>query len=344
MKNRILFLTVSILILATLISIAFIRTASSQEKTLVVTSYGGKYEQVLKMDTPIFEKKYNVKVTYVPASGEDTLIRSRNREVDVIHADPIYGFRGEAEGLFAELDEKSIPNLKDIYGIAKIGKTQVATNFGVYGIAYNPKFVKTVPTSWNDLWKPEYKGKVTMRSFRPESMSLLVLMAKLNKGNEQNIDPGYKKMSELAPNMNAWYKEHAEALSMLKQEQVWLAVWTNGRAAWAKQEGANVEFVVPKEGGFALVSTVHVVKARPNVDLAKKYVDFLCSEAPQVTMAKELQYGPTNKKAKVDAALVKATGMPYGEKEVSQLWMPDWKYMITVWDKWSERWQKEVIK
>ena len=32
------------------------------------------------------------------------------------------------------------------------------------GIAYNPETVKTVPTSWEDLWNPEYAGKVGITS------------------------------------------------------------------------------------------------------------------------------------------------------------------------------------
>lgn len=28
------------------------------------------------------------------------------------------------------------------------------------GIAYNPETITTPPTSWDDLWKPEYAGKV----------------------------------------------------------------------------------------------------------------------------------------------------------------------------------------
>ena len=30
----------------------------------------------------------------------------------------------------------------------------------IIGIAYNPEKIKTPPRSWNDLLKPEYKGRV----------------------------------------------------------------------------------------------------------------------------------------------------------------------------------------
>ena len=33
---------------------------------------------------------------------------------------------------------------------------------GVTGIAYNKKYVKDEINSWEDLWNPEYKGKVLL--------------------------------------------------------------------------------------------------------------------------------------------------------------------------------------
>lgn len=42
------------------------------------------------------------------------------------------------------------------------GDYSVVYTWGVTGIAYNIKYIKDTPRSWNDLWKDEYKGRVIL--------------------------------------------------------------------------------------------------------------------------------------------------------------------------------------
>src|SRR5690606_33933343 len=116
-------------------------------------------------------------------------------QVDVIHADMAWAFRGEAQNAFEKLDPEIVTNLSALYPKARFSEYGVITNFGQYGIAYNPEEVNPAPTSWNDLWKPEYQGAVTTAGFDAANIELLVLMAKLNGGSEDNIDPGFAKMA-----------------------------------------------------------------------------------------------------------------------------------------------------
>jgi putative spermidine/putrescine transport system substrate-binding protein len=281
-----------------------------------------------------------VEVQFIPEAGADALVKARAHVVDVVFGDPIFSFTGEVQDLWEELDEKSIPNLKHLYDFGRLSEYTIITDFGVYGIAYNPKFIKKPPTSWLDLWNPEYKGKVTMRSFRPDTIELMILMAKMNGGDERHIDPGFKKMSELGDNVRVWWHGHSECLLLFKNEDVWLSVWTNGRTAWAKREGANVEFVIPKEGGSAMISTVNVVKGGKNVELAKKFVNWRLSDQPQRRLAEVAGYTPIRKGVILEPEAAKI--MPAIE-EIESLQVSDWRYILTVWDEWSERWNMEIV-
>src|SRR3989337_1007379 len=95
----------------------------------------------------------------VPSSGADNLVKARNREVDVIHSDPIFSLRSEGEGLFEKLDERFVPNLSRLHPVARYSDYPVAVNMGAYVIAYNPTYV-VKPTSWLDLANPKYKDVV----------------------------------------------------------------------------------------------------------------------------------------------------------------------------------------
>lgn len=306
---------------------------------LIVATYGGAYEALVRQGVAEFERATNSKVIFVAASGAPALAKARNREVDVVHLDLAWGTRGESEGLFERLQPELIPNLQVLFDEAKRSPYTVATNFGAFGIAYNPKSVAR-PTSWLDLWKPEYKGKVSARSFADETINLLVLMAKLQGGDEKRIDPGFKKMAELGKNIDVWYTAHPQALTLFKTEQISLAVWTNARASWAKKEGANVEFVIPKEGAFPVVSTVHVVKGR-RTELGMRFINHLLGQTSQRAIAEGLEYAPVNRTVDISAD-IKAR-VPYGSAGISKLVFSDWGQIIPQMDRWAERWQKEVV-
>ena len=70
--------------------------------------------------------------------------------------------------LLEELDLDKIPNAKNIVSSLKApvydptGKHSLVYTWGITGIVYNKNFIKETPTSWEDLWNPDYKGRVIL--------------------------------------------------------------------------------------------------------------------------------------------------------------------------------------
>jgi putative spermidine/putrescine transport system substrate-binding protein len=325
----------------TILVIAAVASAFAQPRELVVSAFGGAYTDALKKNIASFEKENNAKIVFVPASGADAVAKAAAREVDVIHADLAWGFRGEARGLFEKLNPAVVTNLGALFSKARFTEYGVITNFGEYGIAYNPKLVSPAPTSWYDLLKPTYKGRVTTAGFDAANAELLVLFAKLNGGNEDNIDPGFKKMAELSRSISVFYSQHPQLLDLFRSEDVVMARWLRGRVDWANEKGVDVKFAVPKEGALALVSTVHVVKGRPNTDLAMKFVNHLLAKESQIEYARSLGYMPS--RSDLD---LKGQGItvPYGQQAVDGLLMADWRKITPKLDSWKERWDKEIAR
>ncbi|WP_157944708.1 ABC transporter substrate-binding protein [Mangrovicella endophytica] len=320
------------------LSLAVTPAALAQTKELVVAAFGGAYTDAIKKNVATFEKENGVTVTFVPASGADGLAKAMAREVDVIHADMAWAYRGEAQGAFEKLDPAIVTNLSTLYPKARFSDYGVVTNFGQYGIAYNPKEVSPAPTSWLDLWDPQYAGAVTTAGFDAANIELLVLMAKLNGGSEDNIDPGFAKMAELGKQITVFYSQHPQLLDLFRNGEVVMARWLRGRVDWARKQGVELGFAVPKEGAIGLVSTVHVVKDRPNKELAMKFVNYLLSETSQKTYASDLGYTPA--RAGLDLTGI---DVPYGEDVVGSLLIADWKKIVPQMDAWKERWEKEVV-
>ncbi|MGQ0663137.1 MAG: extracellular solute-binding protein [Pseudomonadota bacterium] len=326
---------------AALIALGTGPAQAQQVPTLVMTvTEGGPMRDVFARHVPRFEAEQKVKVNFVTALGAPTLTLARNKEVDVLITDPIYSLQMEDEKRLVELKEQEIPNLAQLYKASRLSPYQYVLYYGSYGIAYRPDKIAKIE-EWSDLWKPELKGKVSVRSFRPDSISLLVTMAKLAGGGERSPDAGFKKMAELAKDMPKFYSNWPELVASFRSGEVWAATITNGRADWMNRtQGLMLHFVNPKPGGFALVGALVLVDGRPHQDLAKKLYNFLMSAEVQKEMAETLGYGPSNTTVKLSPEV--AAKVPSTRQEVESLILIDWRYVNSVNSQWEERWNKEV--
>ncbi|AQS65520.1 MULTISPECIES: ABC transporter substrate-binding protein [Rhizobium/Agrobacterium group] len=314
--------------------------AQAQQKELIVSGFGGAYDEAMAASVKSFEQENDVKVTIVAGSGANNIARVRNKEVDVIVSDPVFALRMEAEKAFAPLDPKLVTNLKDIHPNAIYSDAVVAANFGAYVLAYNPAEVKP-PQSWHDLAKPEYKGRIALRGFRPENIDLITLFAKEAGGDERHPDAGFAEMAKIAQNIDVWVDSHANHLELYRNDQISMSMWTDGRIGWARDtEGVKIQGVIPKEGFFPLASTLSVVAGRPNTELAEKLVNHLLSPASGLNMATRLGYFPTNREAKLPQEVqAKIMITPDNVKDLKSA---DWKYIVSVYDQWQQRWEREI--
>lgn len=314
--------------------------ACAQTKELVVCAFGGAYTNAIKAGVAEFEQAHGVRVRFVPGSGADALAKARARQVDVVHADMAWAWRGQSQGLFEELLPGQIPNLQTTFARARLSNFGVITNFAQYGIAYNPKLLKTAPTSWQALLDPAFKGHVSTAGFDAANVELLVLFARQNGGSEDQLEPGFKLLEKLGNNVAVFYSQHPQLLDLFRSQDVWLARWLRGRVAWANQEGVDLRFAVPREGAIGLASTVHVVKGSRNKDLAMAFINHLLEKKSQIRYALDLGYTPA--RADLDPRDLGAN-LPYGEAEVNSLLIADWSRLAPRIEQIKETWEKRVV-
>lgn len=319
----------------------------SKHRELTVVTFSGSFQDIQEKNLAKsgFEEEYNCDVIFVEAEGNDELELLKNKEVDVFYSDFMYTCEGETMGLFEKLTVEDVPNIANLYDFAIYSDYTLIHDVGAYGIAYNPDLVEEVPEHWVDLWKEEYAGKLMLRPFRADSIELMVYMAKLEGGDEKNMDAGFAKMAEIAPSVHTWSTSHSTTLELFRSGDISVGMWTDGRVAWAKEQGVDLEFVMPEEGGFSLVTTINAVKGTGNEDLAKAYINMELSAECQTTQGEELGYFPMNKDA-YDMLSDNAKKMMAFTPEIVEnggVLMCDWPYVVTVYDQWAERWEKEVM-
>lgn len=154
-----------------------------------------------------------------------------------------------------------------------------AARLGTLGIAINTDKIKTPPTQWSDLFKPEYKGAFGIADpalSGTSYMSVALLekqfgweffeklhgnQARIGKGSGQVIDD--TASGELAASLAVDYI-------------------TNDKIA----KGAHMALYYPPELLIA-PSPVAIFKGSTNIDAAKKFVDYLLSQEAQTLIAAE---------------------------------------------------------
>lgn len=334
--------------LLAVLALAGTLSAGAQQKTFYVAGYGGSFEQTMRKEIiPAFEKKHNVKIEYVAGNSTDTLAKLQaqkgNQQIDVIIVDDGPMFQAIRLGFCAPI--KAMP-AADLYDSAKY-KDDMAVGIGLVGtgIMYNTKYFKekgwAPPTSWNDLKDPKYKKLLVIPPINNSyGLYTLVMFARMNGGDEKNIEPGFKVMKEqINPNVLAYEPSPGKMTELFQSGQAAIAVWGTGRVHSFAITGFPVDFVYPKEGAVTLLASACPV-AKPDASpLAQEFVKAMIEPQFQQVLALEYGYGPVNKKAKVDNEKLKIA--PIGDR-AAKLVNIDWDTVNDKRDDWTKRWNREV--
>lgn len=319
-------------------------------ETIYVGGSGGSTESLFREKIiPSFEAKTGSKVVYIPGNSTDILAKLQaqkgNQDISVALIDDGPMYQAVGAGLCAMVKEG--PEIKELYASARmIGGRSVGVGYIATGLAYNKEaFAKNgwkAPTSWLDLTDPKYKQKVVIPPItNGYGLLTLVMMAKLNGGSEEKIDPGFDVMTKkVAPNVLAWEPSPGKMSQMLQTGEAALVVWGSGRVQAVIDQGAPVEFVYPKEGAVAIMVAGCVVEGAPQPKLGQQFLQHVVSAETQAMLATSQGWGPVNKTTKVAADIAKK--VPFGLEKVNALVSPNYQVINAKRAEWTNRWNRAV--
>jgi putative spermidine/putrescine transport system substrate-binding protein len=316
--------------------------------SITVTVAGGTYGNFIKQKVmKPFHDQTGVDINPVDGLTMQNLATLRatknNPSLDVMSFDPPGAYPAADEGLLLKLDPAKLPNMAKMYpwGVAKDGHL-VGVLASNQCLAYNTKFVKSPPTSWEDMWKPEYKGHVALPDISTShGVMLLLIMSKIATGGSDlyNGDKAFGKLETLKPNVLTYWTNHDQLSQLMNSGQVWLAPWTADRAATQENNGAPIDCVLPKEGAIFFASFSGIAKNSRNPEAAYAYLNTQISAKSQAEAANEIFLGPTN-------ADVKMTGKPlkYLDPTRPGLVRPDWEKVMQLTPQWTDLWNRRMQK
>lgn len=320
----------------------------AQARRLVFATFTGSWEEAHKnVLVPAFRKANgNAEITLDPMLSVDQIAKVKaalsNPPIDVMLHDPGPALQAIDQGLVQPFPVASSKHYKDLISDAQV-ETGPAPFFQVVGITYNPDKVKTPPTSWADIWKPEFKGRVGITNLNSTlGTGFLVEIARMRGGNEGNVDAGFKAIEELKPNLAAVAANPGALATLYQQGQIDIGPGNFNAIQILKARGVPVEFVAPKEGAIAFKTTIHIVKNSPNAELAAKLIDAALSPDVQATlMESPYLIVPTNTKVKMGGEIAKVLAKDHADMK-SKFVFQDWKKINEQRASWIEKFNREI--
>lgn len=317
----------------------------AQAEELVVATFGGSFaEDTEACHVALFEEKTGADVILTLGSSVDIAAKIRatagDPEIDVAYMDRSIVEQIRNEGLLEELDFSQLENYPDIAPQA-FDPQDTFVNFMTAAtvIAYNPNEISEPPDSWEDLFDPQYAGRMAIGDITGTSgLHFLMAVNKMRGGDFESQDAGFAAIKELMPNVVMLYTQADQLVQLFERGEIVIAPWYPDRIGSAADKGVPVAVAYPKEGAVGIQPTVSVPKGA-NKDLAMEYIDVLLSPEGQKCFAEKKYAGPVNRKVELSDK-VKAI-VPFGET-YENMWNPDNEAIAKLRPGWTERWQKEI--
>ena len=336
-------------LLASAAALALCSPAIAQQRTLVINSYGGAYEQThRKAVIEAFEKANNVKINVVTVYSADALAQLRAQKAapqfDILHFSGGQEAVAAKEGLLEKVTLADLPmNGKSLYPFAAAGLERgegPVMQVAAMGLIYHAEKVKPAPTSWKDVLDPKFRGHLVITDFGNTYGLLSFLMNnRVMGGDLDNIQPGLDAMKGVLKDAVV-IKASPEIQQNFAQNDAWLAPYAQDYAFALRKAGFPARFAAPSEGIAGSLITANVVAGRPNTALAIKFVEASLRAEAQAMWAQDLRYSPVNRTTKLDPEI--AADVVYGEDAVKKLVVFD---PIKIGEKrqgWVDQWNRLV--
>jgi len=272
----------------------------------------------------------------------NALVNKDKPEIDMLMLPYPDSIKAVMADVGIELTAEDIPNVKNIEPIwwDQYRRRGIGLDYASYGIAYRTDLVDKPITGWADLFRPELKGKITLPDIGTwGSWELLVMLAKLRGGSEDQMDAAFGALTELKPNVRRFFTSSTDAMSMLDAGEVSVVGMTTNIPPYALIDaGKPVDFVFPTEGAMVGMVSYHIAQNSPNKELCKAFINHAISKESQEAFCNKVIAGPVRKDAKLTGKA--AERVPALEK----LMLFDWFKIVPQMAELTDRWNYEVAR
>jgi putative spermidine/putrescine transport system substrate-binding protein len=317
---------------------------------VVVRNPGGAYDETQRRYIyDAFTKETGIEVVVVASTITKMLamVKSGNAELDVADA----GFDGlvtlNRAGSLApiEFDSWKYTDPKDV---SNEYKTATTVGLCLYAtvLGYNKEAFpdSKQPKGWSEFWDvakfPGSRMLADMASGAPNlEFALIADGVPMDKIFPIDIDRAFKSLSKIKPHIKKFWDTGALSAQMLAEKEVVLGSIWNGRLQAIADKGAPVAIEWTQH--MLQIQGYGIFKDAKNKKEAQLFVDFATSPKSQVGLAKELNYGPVNRKSFDLLPADVVAKLPGSQEQLKHSFLQDvdwWDQnrakVNSVWSKW----------
>ncbi len=317
--------------------------ATAQE-TFTVSWWGFNGE---KLDANIiqpFQEMCGCEVVFETGNNADRLNKLAVRGgagVDVIFLTDSYSQEGIEQGLFQPVDRALVPNVAKLYDLAQApqGEFGPAYSIGRVSIVYDADKVAPI-TSWDDLWREDLAGQITLPGITTTAGPMMVLRAGGHAGTDAfgDTDAAFAALDALKPNVVKNYNTGSEMINLISTGEATVAVAQDFTFGSMQEAVPSIVEATLADGPIATLNTINIPTGAANVELAHRFIDFVLSTEVQTLEAQQGVDAPVN--AEVELTAEEAANWTYGAEAIASLNRIDYGQLNAVKTDWIDRWNE----
>ena len=250
-----------------------------------------------------FELVYGVKVNQDYYSSTDEMYAKLNQgaqNYDITQPTDYTTALMIRQELPEKLDKSRLPNLENIdpafrfvHGDAT-GEYAVPNQMGTTAIIYDSATVTPAPTSWADLWKPEYADRMVLIDDSRVVIGLTLLAAGLdpNTTNPADLEAIKPQLAELVKNVKIFDSDSPKTPLIARDAE--MGVMWNGEALLAQREIDTLDWAFPQEGQFNWADGFMILANAPHLDAAYAWLNYVLQGDVFWLMLRDFPYSNPN--------------------------------------------------
>lgn len=320
--------------------------ARAQGSALRGMHFGGPYAALDRIVGKPFADAGHGTITYstdtTPGAFAKLEANPKDPVYDVFLSVRSLAVRYAESGLLAKISPATVPNLASLAPASIVpGNAGAAMVLEYFDLMYDKSKVRTAPTSWLDLWRPEFAGRIALHSSATLTpLYLIAVYTRAIGSNEKDpaaVKEAFEKYAALKKSVRVFTTDPVQVNTMMDRGEIDIGVQFGIRISALAATNANVARATPKEGVPAIPIDVVIAQNSPRRELAQTYLNFVLSPEIQLSLARTLVATPSNPKTPIDADLKGKILSDYG-----RLIYFDEAYLGSMRTEWLARWQREV--
>jgi spermidine/putrescine transport system substrate-binding protein len=208
------------------------------------------------------------------------------------------------QGLLAPLDHSLLPNLKHLEEAFRKPVSDPELQHSVpylwngTGILYNRKTVAAPPVSWSDLWRPDWKGHLSMLDDPAEvfAAALAKLGYSMNSVQEKELREAKEAAVEQKPLLRAYLNSEVRD-QMVAGDLLGAQLWST-TAQQAIDAAPHLGFVYPREGFPLSLDCAVILAESRRRELAHQFLNYLLDPIVNARIAETMRTASANRAAR----------------------------------------------